>query len=259
MKDAGKGSPRGKASGKNWDEIKSNYMREHYPLAQQAAQKIAQGFPDQNIDTDFLTRMLLSQTAHESGWGESGLSKRYHNYGGLKAGSGSKAKVKMATFEGSGDSRVNTNADFMTFRDPAEFYDYYASYLVRRMPMAMQTSDVTDYAKALRQQGYYTDSVQNYARGLKSGYQSVDKLINDLALNKAPSEKMPWFEIADMSITRPVVPTPRADATMVAPVIRYPADKITNENIAVGSRKPSAKPQTSSMVDFLDFMKLFRR
>lgn len=249
----------GSKSGSNWSEVQNEYMRQHYPLARQAAQKIAQQLPDKNVDQDFLTRMLLSQTAHESRWGESGLSKKYNNFGGLKATANSQNKVNMGTFEGSGDTRVNTKANFLTFKDPSEFYDYYASYLVRKMPKAMQTGDVLSYAKALRQQGYYTDSVKNYANGLKSGYKSVDKLISDLALNQPPRENIDWTQLASLNNIAPFK-NMATDATAVQGFPKYPQPlEVYANNVVAGYPTESMKPTAASMFDLDALIKLFRK
>ena len=93
--------------------------------------------------------LVLAQMQHETGNGTSDLAVYDHNYGGVKAVEGMK-------FAG--------NTAFAHFDTDEEWVDYF-SWLLPRFNVVGIT-DPREYAQTLFDNGYYTDSVENYYNGM---------------------------------------------------------------------------------------------
>lgn len=92
---------------------------------------------------------VMSQLGHESTYGTSSVAKNNHNYGGYG-------------FNGKG---------YSVFKNDQQFVDAYLDTMANRYKQALQSSDVRDFAKALKQKGYYQAPLEDYTRvlvGMKS-------------------------------------------------------------------------------------------
>lgn len=89
---------------------------------------------------------VMRQLAYESNYGRSRVARRQHNYGGV----GWNGKT------------------YNTYKSDADFVKDYVRLMHTRYGEALRAKSTQDYARALKQKGYYEDSLQNYSRNLNS-------------------------------------------------------------------------------------------
>lgn len=89
---------------------------------------------------------VMRQLAYESNYGRSRVARRQHNYGGV----GWNGKT------------------YNTYKSDADFVKDYVRLMHTRYGAALRAKSTQDYARALKQKGYYKDSLQNYSRNLNS-------------------------------------------------------------------------------------------
>lgn len=89
---------------------------------------------------------VMRQLAYESNYGRSRVARRQHNYGGV----GWNGKT------------------YTTYKSDADFVRDYVRLMHNRYGAALRAKSTQDYARALKQKGYYEDSLQNYSRNLNS-------------------------------------------------------------------------------------------
>lgn len=89
---------------------------------------------------------VMRQLAYESNYGRSRVARQQHNYGGV----GWNGKT------------------YTTYKSDADFVKDYVRLMHTRYRAALKAKSTHDYAKALKQKGYYEDSLQNYSRNLNS-------------------------------------------------------------------------------------------
>lgn len=89
---------------------------------------------------------VMRQLAYESNYGRSRVARRQHNYGGV----GWNGKT------------------YTTYKSDADFVKDYVRLMHNRYGAALMAKSTQDYARALKQKGYYEDSLQNYSRNLNS-------------------------------------------------------------------------------------------
>ena len=87
---------------------------------------------------------IMRQLAWESNYGRSRVARQQHNYGGV----GWNGKT------------------YTTYKDDADFVENYVRLMHNRYDNALRAKTTQDYARALKQKGYYGDSLQNYTNGL---------------------------------------------------------------------------------------------
>ena len=90
---------------------------------------------------------LAAQAAHESGYGTSSLANRSNNYWGLTGGS-------------------KSNNGYKSFASVDQGAGYHLNYAKRHGLLGAKSTD--EYAQRAKAKGYYGDSEQNYAAGLRS-------------------------------------------------------------------------------------------
>lgn len=88
---------------------------------------------------------VMRQLAYESNYGRSRVARQQHNYGGV----GWNGKT------------------YNTYKSDADFVKDYVRLMHTRYGTALRAKSTQDYARALKQKGYYEDSVQNYSRNLR--------------------------------------------------------------------------------------------
>lgn len=89
---------------------------------------------------------VMRQLAYESNYGRSRVARRQHNYGGV----GWNGKT------------------YTTYKTDADFVKDYVRLMHTRYGAALRAKSTQDYARALKQKGYYENSLQNYSRNLNS-------------------------------------------------------------------------------------------
>lgn len=88
---------------------------------------------------------VMRQLAYESNYGRSRVARRQHNYGGV----GWNGKT------------------YNTYKTDADFVKDYIRLMHNRYGAALRAKSTQDYARALKQKGYYEDSLENYSRNLR--------------------------------------------------------------------------------------------
>ena len=132
---------------KNGKDSISSFVSTFRPMLYNALQK--RGYHTNSIDN------MLTQLAWESNYGKSNNAKSNYNYGGVKSGS-----------------------DYAKYNSPEDFVDHYVDLIHDRYPNAFNSNDLNTYAKALKQNGYYEDSLSHYSSSLnsmKSLRQAIEK------------------------------------------------------------------------------------
>ena len=88
---------------------------------------------------------VMRQLAYESNYGRSRVARQQHNYGGV----GWNGKT------------------YTTYKSDADFVKDYVRLMHTRYGAALRAKSTQDYARALKQKGYYQDSLENYSRNLR--------------------------------------------------------------------------------------------
>ena len=129
---------------------------------------------------------ILAQSAWESGWNTSTLSKQYHNFFGIKAYKGWSGKtVNMATGEEVNGGHITVQSDFIAPSSDAEGFEAYGQFIRgnSRYNQALQyPNDYHKYIEELKKAGYATDS---------SYVQNVGGLADQFAKYIAENHKFP--------------------------------------------------------------------
>lgn len=89
---------------------------------------------------------VMRQLAYESNYGRSNVARKQHNYGGV----GWNGKT------------------YTSYKTDADFVKDYVRLMHNRYGSALKAKSTQDYAKALKQKGYYQDSLANYSRNLRN-------------------------------------------------------------------------------------------
>ena len=111
-----------------------------------------------NMPTTALDNMIR-QMAWESQYGTSNIARKQHNYGGY----GYNGKT------------------YTSFKDDEAFYRAYTN-LIKKMG-AINIADTAAYAKALKNAGYYEDSLQHYSSALSNMKQAEKWIQNEKKYN----------------------------------------------------------------------------
>lgn len=106
-------------------ELQKNFVNKFRPLYKSELKK--RGF-----DTKY-TDVLVAQCGLESGWGKSELSRKYNNYGGIKATRNDPNAIWMSTEEY--DPKIGANKSvvepFKAFKDESDYVRYHVNKLDR--------------------------------------------------------------------------------------------------------------------------------
>ncbi|MFL5358016.1 glucosaminidase domain-containing protein [Archangium sp.] len=110
--------------------------------------------------------VTLAQAILESGWGKSGLSKKYNNYFGIK-GKGPAGTAVMSTGEHFNGKDVVIKDGFRVYKTAAESFSDHGRFFIenKRYSEAMRHADDGErFAKEIHKAGYATDP--NYSEKL---------------------------------------------------------------------------------------------
>ena len=88
---------------------------------------------------------VMRQLAYESNYGRSRVARQQHNYGGV----GFNGKT------------------YASYKNDEDFVKNYVRLMHNKYDSALRAKSTQDYARALKQRGYYKDSLENYSRNLR--------------------------------------------------------------------------------------------
>jgi hypothetical protein len=117
--------------------------------------------------SEILSKFIVAQAGHETGNFKSDAFKRNNNIAGYKPYSGSIWQVYPAP------AGANTKYGYFTTIENSVYE--VADWLGRRESAFKSVKTVADYAIALRNNNYYTDTVGNYTSGLGFYFTSLFK------------------------------------------------------------------------------------
>ena len=131
---------------------------------------------------------IIAQACLESGFGNSLLASKYHNYFGMKCGSSWKgSSVNMKTKEEyTKGTLTNISANFRVYDDMEAgvrgYFDFISTPRYKKLKSATSTEE---YCKLIKECGYATSSV--YVQSLKSMITSYDLKKFDRTIEKTPA------------------------------------------------------------------------
>lgn len=129
----------------------SQFVSTFRPMLYNTLQK--KGYHTNSMDN------MLTQLAWESNYGKSNNAKVNNNYGGIKNGS-----------------------SYANYQNPQDFIDHYVDLIHDRYPNAFNSTDLNSYAKSLKDNGYYEDSLSHYSSNLNN-MKSLRKAIDNERIN----------------------------------------------------------------------------
>lgn len=194
-----------------------------------------------NIDTAY--DHMLRQLAYESDYGRSRVAKQQHNYGGY----GWNGKT------------------YTTFKDDADFIRHYVQLMNNRYSAAVNADSVQAYGKALKDKGYYEDTLINYTRNL-IGMKSLSRSaaahrqanpnlyqIKPLALTPTAEqmESAPQFQPVNITI-----PIDRPDFSLVNAAMQSRTPR--KLNAWVGSESPAYGGASIRMPSLQEYMQTLK-
>lgn len=128
---------------------KDNYINE---FVNRMAPLVGQQLNRYGYKNDAAFYNVMRQLAWESNYGRSRVAREQHNYGGV----GYNGKT------------------YTTYKNDKDFVENYIRLMHNRYGAALRAKSTQDYARALKQKGYYGDTLQHYTNGL-IGMNSVVK------------------------------------------------------------------------------------
>lgn len=124
-------------------------------------------------------KLLLSQTALESGWGKSGLAVEANNLAGVKAKPG-QPFVEAESAEGYGPNERMVKSKFVAYPSKDAFFEDWSGFLKnKRYSEALKQTEPESYARTIGKAGYYTGDQNVYANNMKRIYKDISKMMLD--------------------------------------------------------------------------------
>lgn len=158
----------------------------------------ANGLPTTALDN------MIRQMAWESQYGTSNIARNQHNY----AGYGYNGKT------------------YTTFKNDEAFYRAYAN-LIKKMG-AINIADTAAYAKALKNAGYYEDSLQHYSGALSNMKQAEKWIQNEKKYNSKHygDAQMMLSDFDPDEVEKPVAPVDntRVEKPQIEQPVLYKTD-----------------------------------
>ncbi len=118
---------------------------------------------------------LLAQVAHETGGFKSHVSS-VNNYSGIKFSA--KSKIQGEYDSGIKSPEGNNYSGFDSINDWAN--RYYA--IINKGAMPLNATTIEDFANRLKKNGYFTDTIANYTKGLQSWAKSLKMTLPQKAI-----------------------------------------------------------------------------
>lgn len=136
---------------------------------------------------------ILAQSAHESGWGNSGLTENANNFFGIKATSGWNGSTYTArTWEEVNGQRVEQDALWRAYPTPYDSFDNYAQLITGSSTYESALAypgDPYGYIQAVWESGYATDS--QYVDKVSVTIEAIEDYIAENDLFPPSSEVTP--------------------------------------------------------------------
>ena len=118
-----------------------------------AAAPLYRSMKRKGIYNPILFNNMLSQIAYESSYGRSDAARNLNNYGGIKGAS----------------------KKYWRYKNIQDFTDGYTNIMIHNHPGALKTKNTQQYARSLKDSGYYEDTYEHYLSQL-NGMKSVRRL-----------------------------------------------------------------------------------
>lgn len=135
----------------------------------------------QNVskETGIPLSFIVTQAAHESNYGRSGLAVKSNNLFGIKAGNSWSGTFDVwPTYEVIGGKEIKVDAKFRHYNSWEESVRDWADKIKKNYPRAWSAGldhDSKGFFTALQEGGYATDP--NYAAQLAGVYQAIESLV----------------------------------------------------------------------------------
>lgn len=117
-------------------------------------------------------KLIYAQWYHESGGFSSRLARENFNFGGM---------TQVEPTGDPSDKQPDGGNYYMHFANPEEWAEYYSWY-INRCDGCAGCSDPVSFANALKSNGYFGDSVDNYVNGLNGGISAIPSGSPDMSL-----------------------------------------------------------------------------
>lgn len=151
----------------------SDYIKQYWQAAQDAC-----------ADTPIFPILALAESGHESGWGESGLTKQANNFFGLKStpsweGIGGKF-ITMPTHEVVNGQTITVDAKFRLYDTPTDCFKNFVHFVTQPRYVeagVMTAASPEEQIKCIAAGGYATDP--NYAGKVTLIIQALQALMNE--------------------------------------------------------------------------------
>lgn len=131
--------------------IATDYRQEYLESVQSVAKTTAKKY-------DLFPSVIIAQSALESNWGNSGLTKDYNNYFGIKANNKDK-EANLLTSEFVNGKEIRVNQPFKEYDSMKESFKHYGE-LIGKAPRYERVRNSKDYIEAcyaIKDCGYATD------------------------------------------------------------------------------------------------------
>lgn len=133
------------------NSIEADYKQEYLNTAKPVAVSTAKKY-------DLFPSVVLAQSALESSWGNSGLTREYNNYFGIKANK-SDTDANLMTTEFVNGKEIKVNQPFKEYKSMKESFKHYGELIgtAPRYEKVRLANNYTEAAHAIKECGYATD------------------------------------------------------------------------------------------------------
>lgn len=182
-----------------------------HSFAAQMAPRIYRELHKQGIYSSNTYDNMMRQLAWESNYANSLNAINNHNYAGIR---------KSAT-------------KYAKYKNDDQFAQEYVSLIKRKYPNAVKAKNPVQYAKALKDNGYYEDSVEHYAQSLAAMSSISNAVKAHMAANPSQYEVEVLLEDLKKQSEQPAVST-----RVAKPIDREPINKEPFVNTPVPTEAP---------------------
>ena len=143
--------------------------------------------------TGIPANLIAAQWSHESNGFTSRLAKENFNFGGLT----------QTEWNGDDNKQPDGGNYYRQFSSPEEYADSYANYINAYYPEARNARTPEEFARVLKEGGYYTDDESKYAAGIKGrlggSWDLAGVTLDANAYGVHPQEVVPEIEPVPLS------------------------------------------------------------
>ena len=182
-----------------------------HSFAAQMGPRIYRELHKQGIYSNNTYDNMMRQLAWESNYANSLNAINNHNYAGIR---------KSAT-------------KYAKYKNDDQFAQEYVSLIKRKYPNAVKAKNPVQYAKALKDNGYYEDSVEHYAQSLAAMSSISNAVKAHMAANPSQYEVEVLLEDLKKQSEQPAVST-----RVAKPINREPINKEPFVNTPIPTEAP---------------------